>query len=131
MGQILDGDALLHVGEQIVVYLPDQLHLLRLGAPLGTGHVHDLLDHLVQQPRLRGVGGVVIDLLAVPPGHQQSAVPQGAQVVGHGGAGHIQHGGDVHHALLAVTQQPENADAAGVAQLPEDVRQAGKGVGVV
>ena len=51
--------------------------------------------------------------------------------VGHGGAGHIQHGGDVHHALLTVTQQPENADAAGVAQLPEDVRQAGKGVGVV
>ena len=52
-------------------------------------------------------------------------------MVGYGGAGHIQHGGDVHHTLLTVAQQPENADAAGGAQLPEDVRQTGKGIGLV
>ena len=128
MAEALDGDTMVHVRQQVVVDLPDQPDLLCLGAPLGTGHVHDLFDKLVQQPGLGGIGGVVIDLLAVPPGHQQSAVPQGAQVVGHGGAGHIQHGGDVHHALLAVAQQPENADAVGVAQLPENIGKLLKGV---
>ena len=110
------------------MYLPDELHLLRLGAPLGTGHVHDLLDHLVEQPGLGGVGGVVVHLLAVPPRDQQSAVPKCPQVVGHGGAGHIHHGGDVHHALLTVAQQPEDADAAGIAQLPENIGKLLKGV---
>ena len=65
---------------------PDQPDLLRLGAPLGTGHVHDLLDELVQQPGLGGVGGVVIDLLAVAAGGQQAAVPEDAEVVGDGRA---------------------------------------------
>ena len=108
--------------------LPDQPDLLCLGAPLGTGHVHDLFDELVQQPGLGGVGGVVVDLLAVAAGGQQAAVPEDAEVVGDGRAGHIHHGGDVHHALLAVAQQPENADAVGVAQLPENIGKLLKGV---
>ena len=75
-----------------------------------------------------GIGGVVIDLLAVAAGGQQAAVPEDAEVVGDGRAGHIHHGGDVHHALLAVAQQPENADAVGVAQLPENIGKLLKGV---
>ena len=43
-------------------------------------------------------------------------------MVGDGRAGHIHHGGDVHHALLAVAQQPENAHAAAVGELLEHVR---------
>ena len=43
-------------------------------------------------------------------------------MVGHSRACHLHHSGDVDDALLAVTQQPEDPHARGVAHLLEDIR---------
>ena len=42
-------------------------------------------------------------------------------MVGHSRACHLHHSGDVDDALLAVTQQPEDPHARGVAHLLEDI----------
>ena len=47
-------------------------------------------------------------------------------MVGHSGAGHLQHGGDVDHARLLMAQQPEDAHPVGVAELLEHIGHGGK-----
>ena len=80
------------------------------------------LYDLMQQLPLHGVGRAVIDLLAVTPALKKPVLGERAQMVRYGGAGHVHHGRDVHHALLTVAQQPENADTVGVPQLAENIR---------
>lgn len=70
----------------------------------------------MEGPALGGVGGLVIDLLALPAADDQPAVFELAQVVGDGRAAHPHDGGEVDDALLTVAQQPEDAHAAAVAQ---------------
>ena len=43
-------------------------------------------------------------------------------MMGYRRTGHLQHGGDVDHALLTVAQQPKDADSGGVPQLSEHLR---------
>ena len=111
--------------------LPDDLRLLRRyvrrsllpgAALLGAGDLHDPLHHLVEEAAALCVRRPVVDLLAHPAADHKAAVFQGPEVVGQGGAGHIHQGGQVDHALLAVAQQPEQAQAGGVVQLLEQVR---------
>ena len=102
--QRFDRETLGEMLDHVVVDVPDDLLLRRapVYALFRAGDLHHLLYDLMQQLPLHGVGRAVIDLLAVAAGGQQAAVPEDAEVVGDGRAGHIHHGGDVHHALLAV-----------------------------
>ena len=74
------------------------------------------------------VGSFIVDFLARPAADDQPGGLQLPQVVGDGGAAHLHQGGQVEHALFTVAQQPEDADAAAVPQLLEDV---GHGLEVV
>ena len=84
-----------------------------------TGDLHDALDDLVQQTALLRVCRAVVDLLAVAAADEQAALRQGAQMVRHGRAGHLQHGGQIDDACLLMAEQPENAHARRVAELLE------------
>ena len=92
-------------------------------AELRAGDLHRLLDHLMQQPAGRGLGGAVTDLLSLAAAAHQSRVLQQAQVVRHGGRGHARDGGDVDHAFLHVAQQPENTQTARVVEQAEQLRR--------
>ena len=87
-----------------------------------TGNFHYLLHDLMQQPDLHCIRRLIIDLFSDTAAFQKAAVRQRAQMVGYGGTGHIQHDGNIGHAFLLMAQQPENADAGGVAQLLEYFR---------
>ena len=82
----------------------------------GAGDLHRPLDDLVQQSRHLRVRRPVIDLLADPAADHQAAVLQLPQMVGGGGTAHAYQRRQIHHALLAVTQQPENPHPVGVGQ---------------
>ena len=75
----------------------------------------------MQQTDLPGVGGAVIDLLAVAAADQQTALRQRAQMVRDGRAGHLQHRRQIDDAFLLVAEQPEDAHARRVAELLEDL----------
>ena len=87
-----------------------------------AGDLHQLLDHVVQELSFPCVSGPVVYLLAFPAAGDESAGLQLPQMVGYGRAAHIHEGGEVDHALFAVAQKPEDADAAAVAQLLENIR---------
>ena len=87
----------------------------------GAGNLYDLLDHVVEQLGGLRVGSAVVDLLALPAADDEAAGFQLPQMMGDGGAGHIHHGGEVGHALLAVAEKPENPNAAAVAHLFENI----------
>ena len=88
----------------------------------GAADGHDLFDHDVQQTALVGVRRFVEDFLADAAGDDESVILEAAQMVADRGARHLHEGGDILHALLAVTQQPEDPHARGVAHLLEDIR---------
>ena len=93
-----------------------------------AGDFHNILNGFVQGPGLDGIGRAVVDLLPLPAADDQAAGAELVQVVGNRRAGHIHQGGQVDHALLAMAQQPENLQTAGIVQLPEDVSSQGKGL---
>ena len=68
------------------------------------------------------IAGAVEDLLALTVADDEAAVAKGAKVVGNRRAGHVQHGGDVDDAFLAVAEHPENAQTCGIAELVEELR---------
>ena len=92
----------------------------------GAGDFHNALDGLVEGPTLGGVGGLVIDLLALPAADDEPGGPQNLQMVGYGGATHLHQRGQIDDALLAVAQQPEDFQPAGVVQLLEHIRNGGE-----
>ena len=122
-GQLVDGDPLRQVLHQILMHIADDLFLrcLKVHVFFRTGNLHDLLYDLMQQAALLGVRRFVVDLLALTAAFQKATVHQRTQMMGYGGAGHLQYGGDVEHTLLLMAQQPEDADAGGVAELLENV----------
>ncbi|MBO4569573.1 MAG: hypothetical protein J5674_06490 [Candidatus Methanomethylophilaceae archaeon] len=88
----------------------------------GAGHFHEVLDHAVQEPRGGGVHRLVVDLLPLASALDQARLLEGAQVVGHRGAGHSHDGGYVVHASLVMAEQPEYAEPGAVRQLVEGGR---------
>jgi hypothetical protein len=80
----------------------------------------------MEGPALGGVGGLVIDLLALPAADDEPGGPQDLQMVGHGRTAHLHQRRQIDDALLAVAQQPEDLQPAGVIQLFEHVRNGGK-----
>ena len=91
-----------------------------------AGDLHHLLYDLMQQLPLHGVGRAVIDLLAVTPALEKPVLGERAQMVRYGGAGHVEHRGNVDDALLPVAEQPENAHARRIAERAEQLRHGGK-----
>ncbi len=96
---------------------------------LGTRNFHRALDHAVQQLRLLAAGRAVVDLLAHAARDDEPAFAQLAQMVRRRGRAHADHGGEIDDALLAVAQQPEDAHAAAVGQLLENIRHRLKAAG--
>ena len=120
--QRLDRDALGKMLREIGVHAADDLLLrgLKVHGLLRAGDLHDALDDLVQQTALLRVCRAVVDLLAVAAADEQAALRQGAQMVRHGRAGHLQHGGQIDDAGLLMAEQPENAHARALLRLPEE-----------
>ena len=108
--------------------ISNDLLLRRAGihALFRTGDLHRLLNDLVQQLSLHGVGRAVIDLLSVAAALKKPALGERAQMVRYGRAGHVEYGGNVDDALLPVAEQPENAHARRVAERAEQLRCGGK-----
>ncbi len=94
---------------------------LRRSLP-GAGHFHEVLDHLVEEPGRRGVHGPVVDLLPFAPALDEAGLLERAEMVGHRRAGHPHNGGYVVDALLAVAEEPKNAQPGPVRQLVEQGR---------
>ena len=126
--KLLNRHALGKIGRQLVVDVPDDglLRRLKIDGALRTRDLHHLLHDLVQHPDLRRISGLVIDLLAVAAADEQSALRQRAEMVRHGGAGHLEQRRQIDDALLPVAQQPEDAHARRVAELLEDLRNCRK-----
>ena len=114
--------------DHVVVDVSDDLLLRRapVYALFRAGDLHHLLYDLMQQLPLHGVGRTVIDLLAVTPAFEKPVLGERAQMVRYGGAGHVEHRGNVDDALLPVAEQPENAHARRIAERAEQLRHGGK-----
>ena len=83
--KLLNRHALGKIGRQLVVDVPDDglLRRLKIDGALRTRDLHHLLHDLVQHPDLGGVSGLIIDLLAVSPADEQTALRQRAEMVRH------------------------------------------------
>ena len=93
----------------------------------GAGQGHETFDLVVEELGLPGVGAAVIDLLALPTADDQAGGLQQLQMVGEGGAAHLHHGCQVNDALLAVAEDPEQAQPVSVGELMIKVSQSFKG----
>ena len=95
-----------------------------IGLPEGVGaaDLNDFFDDAVQKPGFFGVCRAVVNFFAGAAAGNQSGGPELAQVVGDGGAAHLDESGEVDDALFAVAENPENADPVAVVEQAEDFR---------
>lgn len=86
---------------------------------LRTAGLQDAVDKMMEQYRVRGISQGIVDFLALPPGLQETCVPEAPEVMGHRRGAHAGGSADIEDALLAVAEQPENLQPGGVAELLE------------
>ena len=92
-------------------------------SPVSYTHLYlqQLLDEPVEEPGLGRIGGLIVDLLALPAADYQPGGAQLTQVVGDGRTAHIHHGGEIYDTFLTVAQQPEELYPAAVVQLAQQL----------
>lgn len=85
-----------------------------------AGNFHQSLNGLVEKLRLLRSGGLVIDLLPLPPCGNQTALAELMQMVGDGRTAHTHQCGQIDHAFLIVAKNPKNFETRPIVQQPEN-----------
>ena len=88
----------------------------RVLSPPGAGYFHHFFYPFVQDQYPGILRGPVVDLLALAARADEALIFELPQMVRDGRTAHIHHGGNVDDALFAMAKQPENAQAAAVAE---------------
>ena len=88
---------------------------------LRTAGLQDAVDKMMEQYRVRGISQGIVDFLALPPGLQETCVPEAPEVMGHRRGAHAGGSADIENALLAVAEQPENADSVCISETLKDL----------
>ena len=99
-GECVDGDFLIHVFQQIIVYLMNELSLIRPAVRqkncfFRTGDAHRLLDDVMQKLSDFTVRSPVEDLFSLTVADDKSCVPQRPEMMRNSRARHAQYGRNV------------------------------------